>query len=156
MNNKDRMTLCGIFKFYEYDLLGRLVFYLEEPNIVVNRAKYNLARVLGNTNISSRYISCVAFGTGGLDQNGNPVPPSENDLELENEIISKNVNEPEYPDDVSVTFTATLGLTEGNGYAFSEAGLKFANGDLCARKTFTARTKSDTNTFTVVWRIYWL
>lgn len=56
-------------------------------------------------------------------------------------------------DDYAVIFTASLGSTEGNGFAISEAGLFTAGGLMVARTVFNARTKTRSYNFGFEWTI---
>lgn len=88
-------------------------------------------------------ITHIAFGTGGHEGGDitEPVKPSQDDTQLENEVLRKPIASAERITDTTVRYTVTLGEGEGNGYALTEMGLIDSNGELAARKTMGAKTK---------------
>lgn len=154
---KKQMTDCVSLPSGEFEMLimqGNIqIDRVFIPNLVVDRAKFTMSRLLGNDNISSRIISKVGFGIG-------TTPPVAGDTGLENELIEKVLDSVSYPSDKSVVFASTLSADEGNaggpsGVMYYEAGLKCLNGDLFSRVVYTGRPKNTKIAFIVRWRIYW-
>lgn len=140
---------------FEMDLVsdGKVVETFVKDNLVVDKAKFNMSRLIGNDAISSRVISKISFGIGAT-------PPAASDTGLQNEIIEIAVSTAEFPSNTSVLFTATLAADQGNaggtaGIMYYEAGLKCVNGDLFSRVTFSGRPKNEKIAFIVRWRVYW-
>lgn len=140
----------GIRGVYEMDIVedGIIKDRLVKDNLIVNKAKYNMAHMLGGDQTDARYISKVALGIG-------TTPPALADTTLETEIVVVDVSGYEYPTNLSVLFTANLGTNEGNiGAPYTESALKYKNGDLCARVVYTARPKTSHISFIIRWRLY--
>ena len=94
------------------------------------------------------YISKMQWGTGGHD----PVAPTEaveptpsdEKLALPLGVLEEKTVTVLYPDDMRVTFIATIEQDEANGQPISEVGLFSAEyGIMFSRKTFGMLTKSD-------------
>jgi hypothetical protein len=98
-------------------------------------------------------ISAIAVGEGG-NFPGNPtlpLPPSEADTALNDEIARKNISVISNPEENETEFQTVFLTTEGNG-DITEAGLFATSGDMFARVTFPVVSKSGTNLI-VTWRI---
>ncbi|MTI82754.1 MAG: hypothetical protein FH756_02410 [Firmicutes bacterium] len=88
-------------------------------------------------------ITHIAFGTGGHKEGDitEPIKPTQDDMQLENEVLRKPIESADRLNDTTVRYSVTLGVGDGDGYAFTEMGLIDSNGDLAARKTMGAKTK---------------
>lgn len=146
--------------------IGKIVgIPVRDENLVVNLSRRLMSRLIGGalngatvdvagtdypiTVPESLFISQMRWGTGGHNPSTPtvPIPPSSGDESLTLPITSP-VFKPvtiDYPTDMSIRFTATLGLDEANGEGLSEEGL-FAAGEgvaiMFARKTFGLLTKT--------------
>ncbi|WP_027364029.1 phage tail-collar fiber domain-containing protein [Desulfotruncus alcoholivorax] len=111
-------------------------------SITTKLARISIARAR-NGEIVLPTVTHIAMGTGGHDPDDitKPIPPTEDDIQLENEVIRKPVASKERINDTAVRYSVILGTDEGNGYAFTEMGLIDSAGQLAARKTMGAKTK---------------
>ncbi len=111
-------------------------------SVTTKLARISMARAR-NGEIVLPTITHIAMGTGGheVDDITKPIPPTENDIQLENEVIRKPVATKERINDTTVRYTVVLDPGEANGYAFTEMGLIDSSGELAARKTMGAKVK---------------
>lgn len=93
-------------------------------------------------------ITYIAFGSGGVDGNGEPLTPSEDQTTLKAELYRLPVGGISYPDDTTVRYTVTIPADEHTGDAISEAALVDDNGDLAAIKNFYVKKKDAGTAFT--------
>lgn len=88
-------------------------------------------------------ITKIAWGNGGIDQSGQPISTTGNEIGLYHQLLDKNIESHEYVNDGQTTcrYTATLEAGELDGEEISEMGLFDAEGDLVAYRTFTRKGK---------------
>ncbi len=104
---------------------GNLIDHYEDNNLIVNRGRTNVIKLLGNDG-GGLHIANIGFGTNGTAAAaGNTV--------LTDPFV-KALDGRSYPDDFSVLFSFSLGTGEANGKAIHEFGLLTASGMLHARK----------------------
>jgi len=87
----------------------------------------------------------MAFGDGGLEEDGTEKTPSGEEASLYHELVQKELDGHGYTDSGETTcrYTATLGVGECTGKYISEIGLYDAEGDLVAIRTFLAMGKTE-------------
>ncbi len=90
-------------------------------------------------------IAKMAFGSGGLDEEGNVMETVGNETGLRRELLKKDVDGHVYPGEQETTcrYTVRLSKTELANENISEQGLFDADGDLIAYKTFLPKGKDD-------------
>jgi len=93
-------------------------------------------------------VTHVAFGIGGVDEEGEPIAPSESQTELMDEVGRYPVNSVEYPVQTTARYSVTIPADELTGVEFSEAALVDSDGDLAAIKTFYTKKKDGGTAFT--------
>jgi len=86
-------------------------------------------------------ITHMVFGSGGIDNEGNVKVLTGNETTLTNKLITKPINEHEYPVPTTCRYKAILGLNDLAGEQISEIGLIDEDGDLVAYKTFGSKFK---------------
>ena len=88
-------------------------------------------------------ITHMAWGDGGVDENGIPKTASGNEIGLYQELMKKEIETHVYLDETETTcrYTATLEKGELTGSEISEMGLFDAEGDLIAYRTFMRKGK---------------
>lgn len=93
--------------------------------------------------ISLPAIVRMAWGDGGLDENGQPLGATGNEISLYNELLVKDVESHEYVNAEQTTcrYVATLEANELSGKEISEMGLYDADGDLIAYRNFLRKGK---------------
>lgn len=85
----------------------------------------------------------IAWGDGGVDENGIPKMATGNEIALYGELLKKNIETKVYvnEDETTCRFTATLEKGELTGKEISEMGIFDADGDLIAYRTFMRKGK---------------
>lgn len=93
-------------------------------------------------------ITHIAFGSGGLNTEGEPVAPAETQTALNSEIARYPVDSVTYPTDTTARYTVTIPKSEMTGESISEAALVDSAGDLAAIKNMYAKRKDAGVAFT--------
>lgn len=88
-------------------------------------------------------ITQMAFGSGGVDLEGEVVELTEGQKALNDEIFRKDIDQYEVISDTQIEYKCTLAEGELVGKKISEIALVDAEGDLLAIKHFTAKEKDD-------------
>ena len=90
-------------------------------------------------------IMQMAFGSGGVDADGNVIETTGAETALKTELLKKSVDSHSYTDDKETTcrYTVRLAKDELANQSISEQGLFDADGDLIAYKTFLPKGKDD-------------
>ena len=88
-------------------------------------------------------ITKMAWGNGGVDETGQPISTTGNEIGLYNELLVKDIESHAYVNEEETTcrYTATLEAGELSGEEISEMGLYDADGDLVAYRTFMRKGK---------------
>lgn len=95
-------------------------------------------------------ITHIAFGDGGVDENGEPVAPSELQTALVNEIARLEIDSVTYPDETTARYACTIPKGELlAGASISEAALVDSDGDLSAIQTMYIKRKDSIAAFTL-------
>ena len=139
----DTLPLAGEFRLAIYRD-GQLVEEFAEPNLIVNGAKDQLARLVGGAG-AGRHITHIGFGVGTS-------AASPNNTGLTG-AYWKPVTAVSYPATGRVAFDWSLSTAEANGLAITEFGLRCADGTLFARKVRQPIHKSDDLSLTGTWTI---
>lgn len=139
----DHTSLHGEFHVVIYRA-GLLIDEIIEPNLIVDGAKNQLARLVGG-DVANRHITHIGFGTGT-----NAASPNDTGL---TGALWKPVTSVSYPDTGRVAFDWSLSTAECNGMAITEFGLRCADGTLFARKVRAPIHKSDDLSLTGTWTI---
>lgn len=140
----DNFAPKGIFTIQVFDKSGNLLEEHVEENLIVNKGKYNLIRLLGG-NSANRSVTDIAFGEGTS-------AAAAGDTALTN-AYTKNISSVSYPDTSSVVFNWTLGSGEANGKAITEFGLIHQNGDLFNRRVRSVINKTSDISLAGTWKI---
>lgn len=90
-------------------------------------------------------IAQMAFGSGGIDQDGNVIETIGTETALREELLKKDIDSHSYSDEKETTcrYTVRLGKTDLANKNISEQGLFDEEGDLIAYKTFLSKGKDD-------------
>lgn len=125
MNLRDiALPARGIFSLDVF-LRGVLVDRFCDDNLIVNRGRTNVTRLIGG-DVAGLSVAKIGFGT-----NGTAAAPGNTAL---TGAFVKNLDSKSYPDDYSVLFNFSLAANEANGLQIQEFGLLTASGLLHARK----------------------
>lgn len=90
-------------------------------------------------------ITQMAFGSGGVDANGDVIEATGTETALKAELLKRDVDGHSYIDEKQTTcrYTVRLGKADLANKVISEQGLFDADGDLIAYKTFLPKGKDD-------------
>lgn len=88
-------------------------------------------------------IAKMAWGNGGVDETGQPIATTGNEIGLYNQLLEKDIESHEYVNGEQTTcrYTSPLEAGELNGEEISELGLFDEEGDLIAYRTFMRKGK---------------
>jgi hypothetical protein len=180
----------GMVEIYQIDKSGKKKLHARSNLIVYLGREWLLSRIVNvnNTNIlptDNLYLSWLSVGTGGAPATDplNPIPPSNTDISLANQIVINASNASladngNYIGFSDVTFLqdnlnlnsylimrldVLLDETMANGNNLNEAGLWISNSNnaveanqfyLFARNTFPTLVKSPAVSLQFIWYIY--
>lgn len=143
MQLRDAAALRGEFRLTLYRH-GLPVAEIVEPNLIIDGAKNQLARLVGGSG-AGRHITHIGFGVGT-----SAAAPGNTGL---TGAFWKPVTSVSYPATGQAAFAWSLSTAEANGLAITEFGLRCADGTLFARKVRNPIHKSDDLSLTGVWTI---
>jgi hypothetical protein len=123
-----------------------------ENSIITIYRRQNLCLITSGAISSIPPVTAVAFGDGGVDGNGDPIPPSISASALNNELARYPIDSVAYPLDpaprTTARYTATIPEADLAGASISEAALVDGDGQLCAIKSFFIKRKDAGVSFT--------
>lgn len=108
--------------------------------VVTQKAREKLVKARAGVIQLPRIVG-MAFGDGGVDADGNVVPPAETQSQLGNELLRKEIDGYSFPDDTTCKYECTLTESELAGEEISEIGLYDADDDIVCIKTFMRKGK---------------
>lgn len=86
-------------------------------------------------------ITHMAFGDGGIDDQGNLINTTGDEISLRNELLKKAIDTVTFPIDTTARYSVRLGTADLAEKTISEQGLYDEEGDLVAYKTFLGKGK---------------
>lgn len=88
-------------------------------------------------------IAKMAWGDGGVDENGQPLGATGNEIGLYHQLLEKDIESHTYVNDEQTTcrYTSTLEAGELDGKEISEMGLFDEEGDLIVYRNFLRKGK---------------
>lgn len=101
--------------------------------------------------VQLRPIVKMAFGSGGVDENGNPIPPDATVATLNRELYRKDIESHTFTSTTSVTFVCVLTADELNNTDLSEVALVDSTGSIVAIKTFKKKHKDNETEIMFEW-----
>jgi len=121
-----------------------------ENSIITLYRRQKLCQITSGAITSIPKITHVAFGDGGMNGSGEPIPPAIDAAGLANEIARYPIDGVTYPLDPLTTarYTATVPANALPGASISEAALVDDDGKVCAIRTFFVKRKDAGVTFT--------
>lgn len=120
-------------------------------NVVITKtARRKLVRAKAGAQDLPKIIG-VAFGDGGVDEEGTIIPPDEDQTELRHELHRKQIDGYEFVNDTTCRYRCTLIENELSGEEISEVGLYDEDGDIVEIKAFMRKGKDPDirQTFTI-------
>lgn len=88
-------------------------------------------------------IAKMAFGNGGVGENGVVISTTGEETALKNELLQKEIEEYSFPISTTCRYSVRLDKLELANETISEQGLIDTDGDLIAYKTFLPKGKDD-------------
>lgn len=119
-----------------------------ENSVITRKRRIKLCQASSNADEPLAPITMIAFGSGGVDEDGEPVTPLETQEALKQEIKRYNVDSVTYPEETTARYTVTIPADELTGQAISEAALVDSDGDLVAIKAMYPKRKDAGVAFT--------
>lgn len=110
--------------------------------VITVKARENFAKAHAG-DIVLPHIVQMAFGSGGLDSEGNPISCTGEEVALRNELLRKDVDSHSYPIETTCRYSVRLDKAELANQVISEQGLFDEDGNLVAYKTFLGKGKDD-------------
>ncbi len=125
---------------------------MASDNSVITKARREAlckATSMGSEGNVINKITHIVFGDGGVDEGGNPIPPTDTQTALNHAIGTYPIDaEPTYPVSTTARYVVTIPAADLPGASISEAGLVDSEGMLCAVKTMYVKRKDAGVTFT--------
>jgi len=121
---------------------------MSDNSVVTLYRRQNLCKITSGAVSAIPAITQIAFGDGGVDGNGEPVPPVETATALTNEIARYPIDNVSYPIPTTARYVAIIPAADLAGVSISEAALVDSSGALCAIKTMYVKRKDAGVTFT--------
>ncbi len=85
----------------------------------------------------------MAFGNGGLNQDGSVIETTGEEISLRSELLRKNIDNHSYPDATTARYSVHLDKLELANQFISEMGLFDEEDELIAYKTFLPKGKDE-------------
>lgn len=93
-------------------------------------------------------ITHIAFGDGGLDEEGQPLDPKEDQQALHHEVARYEIQPVEHPAETTNRYVVTVPEADLNGVMLSEMALVDGEGSFAAVKNFLSKGKDEDVRFT--------
>ncbi|MCI8748982.1 MAG: hypothetical protein HFH67_14165 [Lachnospiraceae bacterium] len=113
---------------------------MAENVIITKKARENMVKARAGALVLPK-ITGMAFGNGGVDEEGGVIKPAEGQAALASELFRKEISGFEFIEDTTCRYGCTLTEPELAGEYISEAGLYDENGDIMCIKNFKAKGK---------------
>lgn len=121
---------------------------MAETSVISQRRRILLCQITSGAITTLPKITHIALGTGGVDENGEPLIPSDTQTALNHQVGQYEIEPVSYPEETTAQYTITIPEHELVGEKISEAGLIDADGNLCAVKNMYVKQKDEGVTFT--------
>lgn len=110
--------------------------------------RINLAKITRGAAEAIPKITHIAFGDGGIGEDGQPLAPQETQQALHNEVKRYEIDSVATPVDTTNRYTVTIPETDLVGKNLSEMALIDADGVFAAVKNFLPKGKDEDVRFT--------
>ena len=108
----------------------------KKNQVITLRARAKLCRARAGDLQPLPPIVAMAFGDGGTDEDGEPIPPATEQTDLTHRLLTKNIESHSYPSSTTCKYKCTLDPDELPNAFIDEIGLVDADGDIVAIRTF--------------------
>lgn len=113
----------------------------ETTSVITKVRRENLCRITSGAITALPPITHIAFGSGGVDNTGEPITPIDTQTTLNSEVGRYPIDGVEYPITTTARYTVTIPKDDLGGVKISEAALVDANGELGAIKNMYVKQK---------------
>lgn len=117
-------------------------------SVITKARRVNLAKITRGAVTTIPKMTHIAFGDGGIGEDGQPIQPNELQTQLNHEIGRYEIAEVTTPVDTTNRYTVTIPEGELNGKNINEMALIDADGVFAAVKTFLNKGKDEDVKFT--------
>lgn len=117
-------------------------------SVMTRARRVNLAKITSGAVSSIPEITHIAFGDGGVGEDGQPLQPNELQTTLNHEIGRYEIDSVTNPVETTNRYTITIPESDLNGKNINEMALVDADGQLAAVKTFLNKGKDEDVEFT--------
>ena len=121
-----------------------------ENSIITKFRREQLAKITSGAITEIAKVAYIALGDGGLEEDGTPTQPSEEQAALAREIGRYPVDGPQFPLSTTARYSITVPEGELAGEKISELGLLDLNGKLVAIRNCSPKIKDADEEFTFV------
>lgn len=121
---------------------------MAETSIITKKRRILLCQITSGAITTLPKITHIALGTGGVNEDGEPLIPSDLQTALNSQVGQYEIEPVAYPKETTARYTITVPEHELVGEKISEAGLIDAEGNLCAIKNMYVKQKDEGVTFT--------
>lgn len=121
---------------------------MEENSVITKARRVALCKITSGAIQTLSPVTHIALGDGGVDNDGNPISPTEMQVVLKHEIARYPIDSVEYPVDTTARYTVTIPKADLAGEKISEAALVDEDGKLLAIKTMYVKQKDNGVSFT--------
>lgn len=117
-------------------------------SVITRARRINLAKITRGAVETIPQITHIAFGDGGVDEDGQPIQPNETQQALNHEIGRYEIDSVGNPVETTNRYTVTIPESDLNGMNINEMALVDADGQFAVVKTFLSKGKDDDVKFT--------
>lgn len=110
--------------------------------VITEAARRKLVQARAGAIVLPKVVG-MAFGNGGVDQEGDIIAPSQGQPALASELYRKPIDGYSFPLDTTCRYECTLQEQELAGEEISEIGLYDEDGDILCIKAFRRKAKDD-------------
>lgn len=117
-------------------------------SVITRKRRINLAKITSGAVATIPKITHIAFGDGGVGEDGQPLQPTETQTALQHEIGRYEIGGATNPVETTNRYAVVIPESDLNGKNINEMALVDANNDLAAIKTFLSKGKDADVKFT--------
>ena len=111
-------------------------------NVMTLYRRKNLTQITSGAVSTIPKVAYIALGTGGVDEGGQIITPSEEQTELKAEVGRYPIEAVEYPVETTARYTIIVPVGELDGAAISEMGIIDEAGGLCSIRACSPKIKN--------------
>ena len=121
---------------------------MADNSVITIHRRELLTQITSGGSSSMPHIIMIAFGDGGTDNAGNPIPPLETATALLHQLALYEIDSVEYPAPTTARYIATIPPDDLSGAIINEAALVDTAGGIHAIRTMYDKRKDGGVSFT--------